>query len=168
MAQPRPLYYVGSGQLNVQIPYETTANSSAVLSVNNNGQVTTQSFQVASAAPGIFTDSTGALVPTAAAARGQEIAFYIDGAGAVSPAIPTGAAPAASHGARGPSKPVQPTSVTIGGATANIDFIGIPSGLAGVTQINRASSDRDFNGGSSGGGGQWGGNRQCCGENYDH
>ena len=59
-----PLYYVGPGQLNVQIPYETTANSSAVLSVNNNGQVTTQSFQVAAAAPGIFTDSTGALVPT--------------------------------------------------------------------------------------------------------
>ena len=131
-----PLYYVGSGQLNVQIPYETTANSSAVLSVNNNGQVTTQSFQVASAAPGIFTDSTGALVPTAAAARGQEIAFYIDGAGAVSPAIPTGAAPAASTALADLPKPVQPTSVTIGGATANIDFIGIPSGLAGVTQIN--------------------------------
>jgi uncharacterized protein (TIGR03437 family) len=131
-----PLYYVGSGQLNVQIPYETTANSSAVLSVNNNGQVTTQSFQVAAAAPGIFTDSTGALVPTAAATRGQEIAFYIDGAGAVSPAIPTGAAPAASTALADLPKPVQPTSVTIGGATANIDFIGIPSGLAGVTQIN--------------------------------
>jgi uncharacterized protein (TIGR03437 family) len=131
-----PLYYVSAGQLNVQIPYETTANSSAVLSVNNNGQVTTQSFQVAAAAPGIFTDSTGALAPTAAAARGQEIAFYITGAGPVSPAISTGAAPAASTAIADLPKPVQPTSVTIGGATANIDFIGIPSGLAGVTQIN--------------------------------
>ena len=70
--------------------------ATAVLSVNNNGHVTTQSFQVAAAAPGIFTDSTGALVPTATAALGQEIAFYITGAGAVSPAIATGAAPAAS------------------------------------------------------------------------
>jgi len=131
-----PLYYVAPGQLNVQIPYETTANSSAVLSINNNGQVTTQSFQVAAAGPGIFTDSTGALVPTAAAARGQEIAFYITGAGAVSPAISTGAAPAASTAIADLPKPVQPTSVTIGGVAANIDFIGIPSGLAGVTQIN--------------------------------
>ena len=131
-----PLYYVGPGQLNLQIPYETTANSSAVLSINNNGQVTTQSFQVAAAAPGIFTDSTGALVPTAAATRGQEIAFYITGAGAVSPAISTGAAPSASTAIANLPKPVQPASVTIGGANATIDFIGIPSGLAGVTQIN--------------------------------
>jgi len=29
-----PLYYVAPGQLNVQIPYETAANSSAVVSVN--------------------------------------------------------------------------------------------------------------------------------------
>jgi uncharacterized protein (TIGR03437 family) len=131
-----PLYYVGPGQLNVQIPYETTVNSSAVLSINNNGQVTTQSFQVGAAAPGIFTDSTGALVPIAVAARGQEIAFYITGAGAVSPAISTGAAPSASTAIADLPKPVQPTSVMIGGVTATIDFIGIPSGLAGVTQIN--------------------------------
>jgi uncharacterized protein (TIGR03437 family) len=31
---------------------------------------------------------------------------------------------------------VQSTVVTIGGAVANIDFIGIPPGLVGVTQIN--------------------------------
>jgi len=131
-----PLYYVAAGQLNVQIPYETTAGSSAVLSVNNNGQVTTHSFQVAAAAPGIFTDSTGALAPTAAAARGQEVAFYITGAGAVSPAISTGAAPAASTAIANLPQPVQPTTVTIGGAAASIDFIGIPAGLAGVVQIN--------------------------------
>jgi uncharacterized protein (TIGR03437 family) len=33
--------------------------------------------------------------------------------------------------------PVQPTTVTIGGTAATmIDFLGIPSGLVGVTQIN--------------------------------
>jgi uncharacterized protein (TIGR03437 family) len=131
-----PLYYVAPGQLNVQIPYETTANSSAVLSVNNNGLVSTQSFQVGAAAPGIFTDSTGALVPTATAATGQEIAFYITGAGAVSPAISTGAAPAASTALVDLPKPVATTTVTIGGASAAVDFIGIPPGLVGVTQIN--------------------------------
>jgi len=131
-----PLYYVSSGQLNVQIPYETMPNTTAVLSVNNNGQVTTQSFQVSAVAPGIFTTPAGALVPTPAAARGQEISFYITGPGAVSPAIATGAAPAASTALTALPEPVQPTTVTIGGATALIDFIGIPSGLVGVMQIN--------------------------------
>ncbi len=131
-----PLYYVAPGQLNVQIPYETTASGMAVASINNNGQVTTQSFQMAPAAPGIFTDSTGALVPTAAAALGQEIAFYITGAGTVSPAIPDGAAPATSTAIADLPTPSQRTTVTIGGAEATIDFIGIPVGLVGVTQIN--------------------------------
>jgi uncharacterized protein (TIGR03437 family) len=131
-----PLYYIAPGQLNVQIPYETTPGTTAVLSVNNNGQVTTQSFQVSAAAPGIFTNAAGVLVPTPSAARGQEVAFYITGTGAVSPAIATGAAPASSTAITALPQPVQPTTVTIGGATATIDFIGIPSGLVGVTQIN--------------------------------
>jgi uncharacterized protein (TIGR03437 family) len=131
-----PLYYVAPGQLNVQIPYEALAGNAAVLSINNNGQVTTQSFQVAAAAPGIFTTSAGALVPTARAAIGQEIAFYITGAGAVSPVISDGAAPSSSTALADLPKPVQSTTVNIGGATANIDFVGIPPGLVGVTQIN--------------------------------
>ncbi|HML18184.1 MAG TPA: hypothetical protein VK419_14240, partial [Bryobacteraceae bacterium] len=131
-----PLYYIAPGQLNLQIPYEVTPNSTAVLSVNNNGQVTTQSFPVAAAAPGIFTDSTGALNPTSSAAHGQEIAFYITGAGAVSPAISTGAAPAAGTPIADLPAPVQQYTVTIGGAAATVDFIGIPPGLVGVVQIN--------------------------------
>jgi uncharacterized protein (TIGR03437 family) len=131
-----PLYYVSPGQLNVQIPYETAANSSAVVSVNDNGQVTTQTFPVAPAAPGIFTNSSGALVPTSTAARGQEVAFYITGAGAVSPAIPDGAAPATSTPLADLPAPTGRTTVTIGGAEATIDFIGIPWALVGVTQIN--------------------------------
>jgi uncharacterized protein (TIGR03437 family) len=131
-----PLYYVSAGQLNVQIPYQTTTHGPVMLSVNNNGQVTTQSFQVTPAAPGIFTDAAGALVPTATGAPGQEIAFYVTGAGSVSPAISTGAAPPASTAIANLPAPLQMTTVTIGGATATIDFIGIPSGLVGVTQIN--------------------------------
>jgi uncharacterized protein (TIGR03437 family) len=131
-----PLYYAAPGQLNVQIPYEAVVGSSEELSINNNGKVTTQSFQIATAAPGIFANSAGALVPTASAALGQEIAFYITGAGAVSPAISDGAAPADSTALADLPKPLQSTSVTIGGATATIDFIGIPAGLVGVTQIN--------------------------------
>jgi len=131
-----PLYYVSSTQLNIQIPYEITVNTPAVLSINNNGQVTTQSFPVSATAPGIFTDSTGALVPTATATPGQEIAFFLTGAGAVQPAIADGAAPAASTALTDLPTPVEATTVTIGGTVAKIDFIGIPSALVGVTQIN--------------------------------
>jgi uncharacterized protein (TIGR03437 family) len=131
-----PLYYAAPGQLNVQIPYEAPVGSSATVSVNNNGQVAKQTFQVAAAAPGIFTNSSGALVPAAAAAQGQEIAFYITGTGVVQPAIPDGAAPASSTPIGDLPAPSQTTTVTIGGASAAIDFIGIPWGLVGVTQIN--------------------------------
>jgi uncharacterized protein (TIGR03437 family) len=131
-----PLYYVAPGQLNLQIPYETTVGGSAVVSVNNNGTVTTQAFPVAAAAPGIFTDASKQLVPTSSAAVGQEIAFYITGAGAVQPSIPDGAAPAASTAIADLPLPAQRATVTIGGATATIDFIGIPWGLVGVTQVN--------------------------------
>jgi uncharacterized protein (TIGR03437 family) len=131
-----PLYYVSPGQLNVQIPYEVNVGSEAVVSINNNGQVTTQSFPVAAAAPGIFTNPSGALVPTSSAAIGQELAFYITGAGAVQPLIADGAAPASSTALADLPAPTGNVVVTIGGAHAPIDFVGIPWGLVGVTQIN--------------------------------
>jgi uncharacterized protein (TIGR03437 family) len=93
-------------------------------------------LQIAAAAPGIFTTSTGVLVPTASAARGEEVAFYITGAGTVSPALADGAAPPSSTPLAELPAPTQGTTVTIGGVQANIDFIGIPWALVGVTQIN--------------------------------
>jgi uncharacterized protein (TIGR03437 family) len=131
-----PLYYAAPGQLNVQIPSETTVGSTAVVSINNNGRVITEHVPVASAAPGIFTNPSGQLVPTASAAVGQELAFYITGAGAVQPAIADGVAPATSTAIADLPAPAQKATVTIGGVNANIDFVGIPWGLVGVTQIN--------------------------------
>jgi uncharacterized protein (TIGR03437 family) len=131
-----PLYYVSATQLNIQIPYEVTVNSPATLSLNNNGHVTTQSFQVSAAAPGIFTNSAGALVPTSTAALGQEIAFYLTGTGTVQPGIADGAAPPASTPLADLPAPLQHTTVTIGGVPAQVDFVGIPWFLVGVTQIN--------------------------------
>src|SRR5262249_27627458 len=48
-----PLYFISPGQINLQIPYETGAGT-AVLAINNNGQVATFAFPVAVAAPGLF------------------------------------------------------------------------------------------------------------------
>src|ERR1019366_8113718 len=105
-----PLYYVSPGQLNVQIPYETPLNQASIVAVNNNGRISSTTLTVASAAPGLFTDAGGAVVPTATVARGAVLTLYLTGVGAVSPAMATGA--------------------------GSILFEGIPTTLVGVAQIN--------------------------------
>src|ERR1035441_5962706 len=77
-----PLYYVSATQLNVQIPYETPVNQPSVVTVNNNGRTATTTLTVASAAPGLFTDVSGAIVPTATVARGAVLTLYLTGVGA--------------------------------------------------------------------------------------
>ncbi len=132
-----PLYYVSSGQLNIQIPYEVPPNTPVTLSINNNGMVASQTLTVGIAAPGIFMDQNSAIVPVGSAARGQEIALYFTGAGAVTPAVSTGAAPSSTTSLSNLPKPVGNTTVTVGGVQAgSMAFIGITPGLVGVVQIN--------------------------------
>jgi uncharacterized protein (TIGR03437 family) len=133
---PAPLYYLSSGQLNIQIPYETPANTTATLSINNNGLVASQSFTVSRAAPAIFTSLSGALVPNGSAGRGQIATLYITGAGIVTPVIATGAAPSSATATTDLPKPASTATVTVGGLQAPIQFIGITPGLVGVMQIN--------------------------------
>ncbi len=131
-----PLFYISPGQLNIQLPYETTPNSTAVLYINNDGQTTSRSFTVAAAAPGIITNPNGAPVPNTSAAPGQIVSLYITGAGALSPPLATGAAPAPGTPISDLPQPTQSVSVTVGGVPAPIEFIGVPSGLIGMVQIN--------------------------------
>jgi uncharacterized protein (TIGR03437 family) len=131
-----PLYYLAPGQLNIQIPYETAAGATATVTINNNGQVTSQSFLMAPTAPGIFTDASSAPVPNTSASRGQIITLFITGSGAVTPSISTGSAPPAATAVSLLPTPVQAAKVTVGGVPASVQFIGIPSGLVGVTQVN--------------------------------
>ncbi|MGD1091829.1 MAG: protease pro-enzyme activation domain-containing protein [Bryobacteraceae bacterium] len=132
-----PLLYVSPGLLNIQIPYEIPVNSQATLAVNNNGQVASLSFIVGSVAPGIFFDSTtGAPVPNESASRGQIITLYITGAGLLTPAVPTGGAPASGTALSALPVPVGGTTVTVAGVTAMLDFVGDTPGLVGVLQIN--------------------------------
>jgi uncharacterized protein (TIGR03437 family) len=133
---PAPLYAVSPGQVNVQIPYETAANGTATLEIDNNGQATSLTFPVATAAPGIFTDQNGAIIPDGIAIRGQITTLFLAGAGGMTPTIPTGAAPDEGTPISNLPQPVQETTVTVGDIPAPIDFIGVPAGLVGVTQIN--------------------------------
>ena len=131
-----PLYYVSSGQLNIQIPYDVPSGTTATLTVNNNGLVTTESIPIAAVAPGIFTDQNGVVVPFGSASRGQVITLFVTGTGAVSPAVATGAAPSLATSLANLPKPSQSVTVTVGGVPANLQFVGVPYGLVGVTQIN--------------------------------
>lgn len=132
---PAPLLYVSPEFVDIQIPYETPVGVPVVLSVNHGGQVTSRTFTASFGAPAIFV-SNGAPVPDASAARGQTVSLYMNGMGAMSPAISTGAAPASSVLLADLPKPQQATTVTVGGLPARIDFIGEPRGLVGVTLIN--------------------------------
>ena len=127
-----PLYYVSPNQVNVQIPYATNPGR-ATLVVGNPYANVTDTFQVSAAAPGIFTFQNGSVNPFSSATRGQTVTLFVTGEGQVTPSLATGATP--SPHAQSP-KPLLPYSVTVGGVAATIDFIGIPSGLVGVTQIN--------------------------------
>jgi uncharacterized protein (TIGR03437 family) len=129
-----PLYYVSSGQINIQIPYETPSGP-AILAVNNNGAVASYTFEVGAATPGIAQTATGFVVSGEPdpGKRGLQFDMYITGEGDVTPFLATGAAPVgATPQAR------LPISVTIAGMPAQIVFNGIPSWSVGATQLNVA------------------------------
>jgi uncharacterized protein (TIGR03437 family) len=129
-----PLYYVSPGQVNLQIPYGIAAGT-ATISLTGAGGTATFPFTVQANAPGIFAAS-GALVPFATGKHGDTLLAFITGEGAVSPAIATGATPDPSTPYTQLPAPTASVAVTVGGVNAPIAFAGIPSGLAGATQIN--------------------------------
>ncbi len=131
---PAPLYYVSSGQMDIQIPYETPSGP-ALLAVDNNGAVAAYSFEVGDATPGIAQTASGFVVSGEPdpGKRGLQFDMYITGEGDVTPFLATGAAPVgATPQAR------LPISVTIAGLPAQIVFNGIPSWSVGATQLNVA------------------------------
>jgi len=131
-----PLLDVTPGQVNLQVPYEVGAGT-AILAVNNNGKVAFFPFQVQPSAPGIFMTLDGAnnLVPYSTGKRGQILLAFITGEGDVTPALITGRTPTTTDINQMPA-PMLPLSITVGGVDAITNFVGIPPGLVGVTQIN--------------------------------
>lgn len=133
-----PLWFVSSGQMNIQIPYEVNVPAPATLEINNNGAVTSQTFLVTATAPGIFTVpgtnniSNGLPAPQ----PGTETTLYLTGVGAVNPSIATGAAPASSTSITDLPAPTQNVTVSVNGVPTSVEFAGIIWGLVGVAQIN--------------------------------
>jgi uncharacterized protein (TIGR03437 family) len=129
-----PLWFVSPGQMNLQVPYETTAGIAA-LGINNNGQIASFTFPVSPTAPGIFAFH-GSTVPYPAGDPGQTLFCFITGDGDVTPTLVTGATPPAGTALSQFPQSRQPLTMTIGGKPAKIVFTGIVTGLIGITQVN--------------------------------
>jgi uncharacterized protein (TIGR03437 family) len=139
-----PLYFVSSGQVNLQVPYEAGAGP-AVLAINNNGQIAAFPFTVASTAPGLLTNaydnSTGAPLASVQAGGPTVLLMFVTGEGDVTPTLATGATPSSTitDPTRLPHSR-QTFSMTVGGVPVKpgngLLFAGIPNGLAGTTQID--------------------------------
>jgi uncharacterized protein (TIGR03437 family) len=135
---PAPLYYVSPNQVNIQIPYETQAGR-ATLSISNPFDQVNYNFTVTSTGPGVFTFADGFVNPSRAARRGDVATLFITGEGAVTPSLATGDTPSPGTSVSRLPRPRASVSITVGGVPVAQDsawFVGIPSGLVGVTQIN--------------------------------
>lgn len=133
---PASLYYVSPNQVNLQIPYETPTGNATLVVGNPYANSNNYTLRIAAAAPGIFTTHGAPAAPFSSAAAGQVTTLFITGDGKISPSLADGASPAAGTPLDQLPKPTLPVTLTVGGQKATIEFIGVPVGLVGVTQIN--------------------------------
>jgi uncharacterized protein (TIGR03437 family) len=146
-----PIYYVSPTQISLVVPYITTPDYVAQISVVNNGQSSNLvTVYTGLSSTGVFTNPVGGIGYAAAlhpddsaisesspAQIGETVAVYLTGMGAVSPPVPDGK-PA-------PSNPLSVTTadplVFLLDSSGNykqatIAFSGLAPGFAGLYQIN--------------------------------
>jgi uncharacterized protein (TIGR03437 family) len=138
-----PLLFISATQINFQMPFEVAGRSSVAVVVDNNGlQGPAETVAIAPVAPGLFTYGQNRAVaqnqdftlnttanPTP---RGGVLLIYLTGHGGVTPSVSTGQAATAN-----PLSLVSGTpSASIGGAAAQVLFLGLTPGLVGVAQAN--------------------------------
>jgi uncharacterized protein (TIGR03437 family) len=140
---PAPIFYASPVQLGIQIPAELTGTT-ATLQVSVGGQPgPSQTIQIGSPAPGIFTQTQDGKGPAAIthvdgstvtsanpASVGELVIIYATGLGPATPGAPTGGLPTI------PSGTVSPVTVTIGGIDVVPDFAGLAGCCVGLNQIN--------------------------------
>jgi uncharacterized protein (TIGR03437 family) len=129
-----PLYFVSPGQINLQIPYVVKVSTVATVAVTFGVNTVTATIPISTASPGIFVDyNTGAPVGAATAQRGQTIALYVTGAGALTPSVTAGMTP----GSSAVPVPTQSVIVSVGNvSTTTFAYLGVPVWAIGLIQIN--------------------------------
>jgi uncharacterized protein (TIGR03437 family) len=143
-----PLFFVSPTQINAQIPIELRGQSSALVTVANNGNPGIPvTLQLSPFSPGVFSASatspvivdynTGQLVNSSTPAqRGDTLIIYVSGLG-LTLLDPASGSPAANDQL---SPALLPIQVTIQGGTGKAvltpDFAGLAPSLIGVDQVN--------------------------------
>jgi uncharacterized protein (TIGR03437 family) len=141
---PSPLYYVGPGQINAQIPFELGPSKQYQVVVNANGALTApQTIQIAPTAPALAAFPDGSLIAqhwadsslvsdTSPAKPGEYLVMYLVGMGATDNSVASGAAAPLNPLARVTSAPV----VTLGGNPVPVLFAGLTPQSVGLYQID--------------------------------
>ena len=141
-----PLFYAGSGQVNLQIPWELSGQSQPLTATLAGQTSAPQTVHLAPFAPGIFSingqgtgagailDSSYTLITSAnpVGAGVTVILIYCTGLGAVTPPQTTGSPAPSDPPATTNTKPV----VTVGGVPADVLFSGLAPGSVGEYQVN--------------------------------
>ena len=137
-----PMLYASPEQVNFQVPFEVQPGNAVFTVFVNGSAVASGSLTVQAAAPGVFMMDGGraAVVnqdgsvnsPGSPASAGSAVSVYATGLGTVSPQVASGApAPVGSTASTNAS-----VTVTIGTATAQLQFAGLAPGFAGLYQVN--------------------------------
>ncbi|MFN7997529.1 MAG: S8 family serine peptidase [Bryobacteraceae bacterium] len=148
---PGRIYYVSPGQVNVQVPWELTGQSSATVKLmigyNYSAEYT---LPLATYSPGFFTYTLNTQYVAAAldlkyklisttnpAVRGSTVQIYLNGLG------PVNSQPAS--GSTGPQNANATTTatptITIGGQNATVSYSGLAPGYVGLYQVNAVVPD---------------------------
>lgn len=142
-----PLFYASSGQVNLQVPWETAGQSTTSLTANLGNQTSgPETVPLAPYAPGIFTTNAqgtgqGAILNSSyqlvdathpATPGSTYILVYCTGLGPVMNTTPSGAAAPANP----PADTIATPQVTIGGVPATVTFSGLAPGFVGEYQVN--------------------------------
>ena len=129
-----PIYRVSPTSIIFVVPYATTGTVASIKVINNGVASDTRTFFATLTTPGVLADNGGAgrvtaqhldfsLVTTANPARpGEIILFYVEGLGAVNPAVADGVA-----------APLTPLSPVVANLAATVDGVQTPIIFAGLT-----------------------------------
>jgi uncharacterized protein (TIGR03437 family) len=152
-----PLFFVSSGQINFQVPWELLSSPTSSLTVTTAaGTSPSITVPMFAASPGIFTTNTtnsatqgviqiansttfvapvGAIpgVTSRPAVPGDILTIYASGLGAVSNTPGDGAVAGSGSTL---SAVFAPVTVTIGGQSATVSFAGLSPGFVGLFQVN--------------------------------
>ncbi|MDE3165644.1 MAG: SMP-30/gluconolactonase/LRE family protein, partial [Acidobacteriota bacterium] len=142
---PAPLLFVSPGQINFQVPWAATPNSSgnaAVTVVINGGPTNVIQVPLSTAAPGIFTNGAAAIAQnypdyslndaSHPVPAGGTIIVYLTGSGPLSGSVP--------NGTPSPASPLLSLTASIsaklGSSNAAISFAGMTPNFVGLVQFN--------------------------------